>query len=59
MAGRMKRVNSRFVWPVTLLFVRPPVREKRTEVSQLPDGEGTLADYVLDDAPLIEEVLSY
>lgn len=24
----------------------------------LPDGEGTLADYVPDDAPLIEEVLS-
>lgn len=24
----------------------------------LPDGEGTLADYVADDSPLIEEVLS-
>lgn len=136
MAGRTKRVDSRSVWPVTLLlFVRPPVREKRTEVSHmktndnqskriydkttkqwyeipedqyreydrwrttlrkrmqyrgecfcprskwwlcdgncldcefhnsttvslddpLPDGEGTLADYVPDDAPLIEEVLA-
>ena len=136
MAGRTKRVDSRSVWPVTLLlFVRPPVREKRTEVSHmktndnqskriydkttkqwyeipedqyreydrwrtalrkrmqyrgecfcprskwwlcdgncldcefhnnttvslddpLPDGDGTLADYVPDSAPLIEEVLS-
>lgn len=38
--------------------MRSPVQEKRTKVSQLPDSEGTLADYVPDNAPLIEEVLS-
>lgn len=35
-----------------------PAQQIVAALRQLPDSEGTLADYVPDGAPLIEEVLS-